>query len=128
MSPDKVLHKIQVQIKDIASTLELFIEETIQPTSTECENLQSQLTKLQENLTIYRYLRENKELSPSFNIHAKISEVQAPVEKAPEPKVEAKPRPVPEPPLRETPPVKTELKEAIVESISSEPVKQVKSI
>lgn len=114
MSPDKVLHKIQVQIKDIVPSLEFFIEHSIQPTVDECENLQKQLHRLQEDLIIYRYLRENKELSPSFNIHARVSEVEVNPEKKPEQS--------PEPSAHETPAVKTEIKELIIESVRTEPV------
>lgn len=121
MSPDKVLHKIQVQIKDVVPSLEFFIQHTIQPTVDECENLQKQLHSLQENLTIYRYIRENKELSPSFNLHARVSEVEVAPEKKPEQQLEA-------PPVQETPPIKTELKELIIESIKTEPVIPTKQI
>jgi hypothetical protein len=112
MSPDKILNKIQLQIKDIAPNLEVFIEHTIQPTAAECEKLEQHLKQLQESLVIYRFLRENKELSPSFNIHAKISEKEIPPVKP------AETAPVEE--IHETPPIKTELKEAIVESIKTE--------
>jgi hypothetical protein len=124
MSPEKVLHKIQVQIKDVVPSLEFFIEHTIQPTVDECEGLQKQLAKLQENLTIYRYIRENNEVSPSFNLHAKVSEVIIP-----EPLVEKeKVEPPKETIVPETPQIKSELKEAILESIKSEPAATVKHI
>ena len=73
MSLEKVLHKMQSQINEIAPTLELFIDETIQPSVDNCEKLQQQLTLLQENLAIYKYNKINKEISPSFSIHAKVS-------------------------------------------------------
>ena len=120
MSPDKVLHKIQVQIKDIVPSLEFFVEHTIQPTVDECKELQEQLNQLQENLIIYRYIRQNNEVSPSFNLHAKVSEVTVPiVEKEEAPKKTV---------VTETPPVKTELKEVIIESVKSEPLATVKHI
>jgi hypothetical protein len=74
MSLEKVLHKMQSQINDLAPTLELFLDETIQPSVDNCEKLQQQLTQLQENLAVYKYNKVNKEISPSFSIHAKISE------------------------------------------------------
>ncbi|MEI8136954.1 MAG: hypothetical protein WCH21_06495 [Bacteroidota bacterium] len=73
MSLEKVLHKMQSQINEIAPTLELFIDETIQPSVDNCEKLQQQLTLLQENLAVYKYNKNNKEISPSFRIHAKVS-------------------------------------------------------
>ena len=78
MSLEKVLHKIQSQINDLAPTLELFVDETIQPSVANCEELQKQLTMLQENLAVYKYNKINKEISPSYKIHAKVSEMEAP--------------------------------------------------
>lgn len=76
MSLEKVLHKMQSQINEIAPTLELFVDETIQPSVANCEELQKQLCLLQENLAIYKYNKINKEISPSFSIHAKVSEME----------------------------------------------------
>ncbi len=81
MSLEKVLHKIQSQINDLTPTLELFVDETIQPTVDTCEKLQQQLVQLQENLSVYKYNKINKEISPSFSIHAKVSEKELPKEK-----------------------------------------------
>ncbi|MDP1799721.1 MAG: hypothetical protein Q8L81_00105 [Bacteroidota bacterium] len=81
MSLEKVLHKIQSQINDLAPTLELFIDETIQPSVKSCEKLQQQLNLIQENLAVYKYNKANKEISPSFSIHAKVSEKELPKEK-----------------------------------------------
>lgn len=96
MSLDKVLQKIQSDIKDLTSSLELFFEDTIQPSVSDCEDLQKQLVILQENLAIYKYQKQNKELSPSFNIHAKLSEIEIPEEKHTPPPAEIKTTPVPE--------------------------------
>lgn len=74
MSLEKVLQKIHVEIKDLAPTLELFLDETIQPSANDCETLQKQLSDLQENIAVYKYNKLNKEISPSFNIHAKVSQ------------------------------------------------------
>lgn len=84
MSLEKVLHKIQSQINDLAPTLELFIDETIQPSVESCEKLQQQLNLIQENLAVYKYNKVNKEISPSFSIHAKVSEKELPKEKVEE--------------------------------------------
>ncbi|MBL7909768.1 MAG: hypothetical protein JNJ41_01780 [Bacteroidia bacterium] len=81
MQLEKVLHKIQSQINDLAPTLELFIDETIQPSVESCEKLQQQLNLIQENLAVYKYNKINKEISPSFSIHAKVSEKELPKEK-----------------------------------------------
>ncbi len=74
MSLEKVLQKIHGEIKDLAPTLELFLDETVQPSVKDCETLQHLLVSLQENVAIYKYNKQNKELSPSFNIHAKVSQ------------------------------------------------------
>jgi hypothetical protein len=90
MSLEKVLQKIQSEIKDLRPTLELFFEDTIQPSVNDCENLQKQLTQLQESLAIYKYQKQNKELSPSFTLHAKLSEVEITEEKNMTPAAESK--------------------------------------
>jgi len=74
MPLEKVLQKIKGEIKDLAATLELFLDDTIQPSVKDCEQLQTQLNALQENTAIYKYNKLNKEISPSFNIHVKVSQ------------------------------------------------------
>lgn len=76
MALDKVLHKIQEDIDELVKSLEVFMEDTIQPTVDECDSLQKKLYLLQENLAVYKYNKSNKELSPSFNLHSKISEIE----------------------------------------------------
>ena len=73
MVSDKILQRIQSQINELAPTLELFVHDNIQPSVQDCESLQRQISALQENLAVYKYNKQNKELSPSFNIHAKLS-------------------------------------------------------
>ena len=76
MALDKILSKLQLQIKEIVPTIELFVDDTIQPSVNDCEALQQQLIALQESLIIYKYSKLEKEISPSFNIHSKVSEKQ----------------------------------------------------
>lgn len=71
---DKQLNKLQLQIREMLPTIELFVDETIQPSVKDCEHLQLQINKLQESLIIYKFNKLDKEISPSFNIHAKVSE------------------------------------------------------
>ena len=73
MVSDKMLVKIQSQINVLAPTLDLFVEDSIQPSVSDCESLQIQLTKLHEYLAVYKYHKLEKELSPSFKIHAQVS-------------------------------------------------------
>ncbi len=81
MALDKVLSKIQGQINELAPTLELFVEDSIQPSVDDCEKLQIQLTKLQESIAVYKHNKQERELSPSFNLHSKVSEQNALQEK-----------------------------------------------
>src|SRR4051812_17571936 len=89
MPLDKLLAKIQVQIKELAPTLELFVEHTIQPTTNDCEKLQQQLISLQEQLAVYKYHKLEKEISPSYQLHVKVSEKEQEIT-APQPKTEVK--------------------------------------
>jgi len=73
MSLDKVLNKIQSQINELAPILELFVDDSIQPSVKDCDILQEQLVKLQECLAVYKYNKQEREISPSFNIHSKVS-------------------------------------------------------
>ncbi|MCW3075417.1 MAG: hypothetical protein JWO32_26 [Bacteroidetes bacterium] len=84
MALEKVLHKIQSQVKDLTSTLELFMEENIQPSVNDCETLQHQINALEECLAIYKFQKKEKEISPSFNIHSKVSEKEKVENKQPE--------------------------------------------
>ena len=70
---ERTLNRIQGQINELAPTLELFVEEKIQPTVEECELLQKMLVKLQEDLAVYTFHKREKDISPNFNIHSKIS-------------------------------------------------------
>lgn len=107
MTTDKVLLKIQNQIKDLAPTLELFVDQKVQPSVSDCQELQKQLIELQENIAVYKYNKQNKEISPSFTLHAKISEVEVvnpvPVSDPFKPITETKTGPEPVVPKKEEP-------------------------
>jgi hypothetical protein len=97
----KVLNRIHEQIKDLAPTLELFIDNTLQPTTDDCNKLQKQLCQLQEELAVYKFSLSDIDFSPSFKLHAKISEKEVPVSPPDEPAINS---PQPEaPPKPETP-------------------------
>ena len=78
LNMEKILHKIQSQINELAPALEVFIDETIQPSVLDCENLQRQLCVLQDQVAVYKYNQVNRELSPSFAIHSKVSKTEIP--------------------------------------------------
>ncbi len=91
MSLEKTLQKVQSDIQALTATLELFFEDTIQPSVSDCETLQQRLAALQETLAIYKY---HKQISPSFHLHARISEKELPEEKTMAPAPEVKKEPV----------------------------------
>jgi hypothetical protein len=77
MATEKVLKKIREEVQGITESLELFLDVDVQPSVTDCDALQKQLTNLQESVAVYKFQKKEKELSPSFNIHAKVSEKAA---------------------------------------------------
>ena len=74
MSIEQTISKLQQLIHETLPNLELFVDGNVQPTAHECDNLQKQLTELQDKLSVYKHLKTHKELSPSFGIHSKVSE------------------------------------------------------
>ena len=110
-----VLHKLQKQIQELAPVLELFVEQTIQPSVKDCEKLQEQLNQLQESVAVYKYNMIETELSPSFGIHARISEIEPP-------SAETTLKPVPKKEER------TSLTQDAYERPDGEPVKSVKPL
>lgn len=95
MANDKVLSKMREQIGELLKTLEQFGDSAVHPGASECEDLQNKLYKLQDNLAVYKHQRLNQEVSPSFNIHARVSEeVKTEIKtEAPEIKRAAEPKP-----------------------------------
>lgn len=81
MAINKIINLIQQEIQDLVPTLEQFVQDTIQPSVEDCEKLQVQLNDLKDLIAVYKYNKQNKEISPSFNIHAKLSEQQVKEEK-----------------------------------------------
>src|SRR3954470_12344583 len=108
MPLSKVLQSIRSQIGEIIPTLDSFSDDNVQPGIADCELLQKQLCELQENLAVYKYSHQDIDFSPSFKIHAKISEkeVETPVAQTnnnTEPVTVIKP-PEPQPVVVEAPP------------------------
>lgn len=116
MSPDKVLHNIQNRINELAPVLELFVEDSIHPTANDCERLQRELTQLQELLAVYKFQKQEKEISPSFHIHAKLSEIEVPKAQTAETHTSMSSDPVA--PVQE--PAKEEMKEMVRDSFTTE--------
>jgi hypothetical protein len=78
MPLEKVLQKIKFEIKELGPTLELFLDDTIQPSADDCQRIQNQLHSLLENIAVFKYNKLDKEISPSFKIHAKVSQQENP--------------------------------------------------
>ena len=74
MAIDKILGKIHQHINELTPSLELFVDESIQPSVADCEALQEKFAELLECVAVYKHYKAERELSPSFNIHARVSE------------------------------------------------------
>jgi hypothetical protein len=74
MNLEQTLKRVQNLIHETLPNLELFVDGNVQPGSEDCEKLHMQLFRLQEQLSVFKHLKANKEVSPSFDLHAKISE------------------------------------------------------
>lgn len=83
MSTEKILQKIKIQIGGISESIQVFAEDTIHPTVSDCDLLRSQMNELLEQLAVYKFHMQNAELSPSFHLHSKVSEKIAAAEEAP---------------------------------------------
>lgn len=74
MANDKVLNRIREQFKELNKQIEVFKDPGIQPSASDCEQLQHTLFAIQEQLAVYKHHKQNHEVSPSFSIHARVSE------------------------------------------------------
>lgn len=83
MSTEKILQKIKIQIGGISESIQVFAEDTIHPTVSDCDLLRNQMNELLEQLAVYKFHMQNAELSPSFHLHSKVSEKTADVEQTP---------------------------------------------
>ncbi len=77
MVSEKLLHSIQDEIRELLPALESFMEEHVSPGAEECERLKTRLRALSDQLAIYHHYRTQQEITPSFELHARVSEVAA---------------------------------------------------
>jgi hypothetical protein len=117
MTTEKQLQRLRENISEVAHALESFLDIHVQPTADECNTLQQQLYELQESLAVYKYGKTNKELSPSFNLHSKVSEQQPVLNEAEKPEI-------PAPPTSKSQVVETPAVKEIPTSKQEEPEKQ----
>lgn len=119
MSIEKTLLKIKIKIGEISESMQSFADETIHPPVAECDQLRNQMNELLEQLAVYKYLQINKEISPSFNLHAKLSEKVSVIEEIKtiiQEEKEPEPIPVPEPIFE--PKLESAQTETVVKSIA----------
>ena len=77
MVSEKLLHSIQDEIRELLPALESFMDEHVSPGAEECERLKTRLRALSDQLAIYHHYRTQQEITPSFELHARVSEVAA---------------------------------------------------
>jgi hypothetical protein len=70
---EDVLSKIRSGIQEIASLLELFADESVQPSAEDSKKVNQKLSELQGHLAVYAFLKKNNEIAPDLGMHARIS-------------------------------------------------------
>lgn len=80
MAIDKLLQKIHQQLTELEGALDPLRHETVQPSAEDCESALRRMYLLCEHIAVYKHHKLNNEISPSFNIHARISEKHIPPE------------------------------------------------
>lgn len=74
MSIEKTLQKLRGQLEVLSDEMKNFSEPGIHPTVADAEKLQSILHGLLDSAAVFKFQKASSEISPSFNIHAKVSE------------------------------------------------------
>ena len=78
MSTDKAFEQLKLAAIEVKAML-IDIDENIHPSANEIEKLGEKVNDLSEQIAIYKYLKNQKEISPSFNLHLKVMENTADV-------------------------------------------------
>ena len=73
MSTDKAYEQFKLAALEVKAIL-IDIDENIQPSVDEIEKLGEKINHLNEQIVIYKFLKGQTELSPSFNLHLKVME------------------------------------------------------
>lgn len=81
MTTEKAFERLKLAALEVKGAL-IDIDENIHPSVDEVEKLCQVVNNLHEHLIIYKYLKTQKELSPSLNIHLKVMEQTHPKEEA----------------------------------------------
>jgi len=77
MATEKLLHSIQDEIRELLPALEVFMDEHVPPGAADCESLKDRLRSLADQLAVYKHFRTQQEITPSFELHARVSEIAA---------------------------------------------------
>jgi hypothetical protein len=110
MPVNKLLSRIRASIQDLTPALESFRDENIQPGVEDCTRLQQHANELLELIGAYKYTKQDNELSPSYKLHAHISETVENMQQ------DVIPQPEPAPPSPPAPEAsKAEVKEKAAE-------------
>ena len=91
MPVEKSISKIRAQIDALRPYLDTFSDPAQRPGAEDCLALQRLLWELGDHLSVYKFARQNSEVSPNFSLHAHISEAAETI------KSEAVPEPAPAP-------------------------------
>lgn len=81
MTSDKAFEQLKLAALEVKALL-IDIDENIQPSVHEIEKINVKVNELSEQIAIYKYIKGQKELSPSLNLHLKV------MEKTPENKID----------------------------------------
>jgi predicted nucleic acid-binding Zn-ribbon protein len=73
MSAEKAFEQLKRAAIEVKAML-IDIDENIHPSVNEIDKLNTKVNDLSEQIAIYKYLKSQKELSPSFNLHLKVME------------------------------------------------------
>lgn len=73
MAIDKAFEQLKLAAIEVKARL-IDIDENIHPSATEIEDLGKKVSELSEQIAVYKYLKNKKELSPSINLHLKVME------------------------------------------------------
>lgn len=80
MSIEKTLQKLRSQLEGLSDEIKNFSEPGIHPTVADAERLQSVLHGILDSTAVFKFQKASSEISPSFNIHAKVSEKAVEIE------------------------------------------------
>lgn len=73
MTTEKSFERLKLAALDLKAAL-IDMDDNIQPTVNEIDEISKRLRSLGEELTVYKFLKTQKEISPNFNIHVKVME------------------------------------------------------